>query len=173
MALQAQQAAIRRVLESMLTSAKALKPRAKKGPSAYILFTSAKRSQLDELDANFKAMEAKEKMKHLAGLWNELGESEKVKYKAEAAAAAASAAKAAPAATATLEADELTFPLQVKNDAALKKLTKELAAEATAALVAELREGKAISLSGTGKLTPAKADEDGSFAIKFKPAKGK
>lgn len=164
---EASRAAIRRVLESMLTAGKVAKPRA---PSAYIVFSNEKRKTLQDLDVAFKAMTSSEKMSHLGKLWKELAEPEKATYQAQSEAGAAKLASSKPV-EAPMDGP-LKFPLEVKSDAAMKKLTKQLAAEATAALIDELKSGTPVTLTGTGKLTPV-VDDKGVVTITFKPSKTK
>ena len=162
----ASQQAVRRVLAQTLKSAKP-KPRAKPTPSAYLLYTQEKRAELTKSNAMFNAMEAKDKMKHLASMWRGLGDADKVRYQSHAAAAKARAPPPPP----VEDGAEASFPLEIKNDTAMKKLTKEIADEAAQAILAELRAGNSVSVGKEGKLSrQGEPNAKGTMTISFKPS---
>jgi hypothetical protein len=155
-------AAIKRVLgESMKTVVKSVKK-----PSAYIVFTKAKRTEL-MFDEPFLALKTQEKMKHLAGLWKGLDDAGKARYKALADAEPAPNASEADGSGGKME-------LVIKSDVAFDKLVKSLTAEAVKALVSDLAQGeKSLAVTKVGKLTAGEPDAKGVVAISFKPFKTK
>ena len=157
---------MRAVLESLPKAS--VKPKMDRAPNAYILFSNKKRAELSD-DVSFKAKSSADKMKHLSATWKSLSTSDKAPFESETAAAktktaAANANKTAP--------EPAAFPIEIKSETSLKKVSKQLADAAVLAVLTDLQAGKPVTVTGVGSLKP-KTDKDGKLTISFKAAKTK
>jgi len=170
-AMAALSAALRRTLTKAGLPKVAAAP-VRKAPNGYITFSSEKRKEL-VFDSSFSAMSPPDKMKHLASLWKALNKDGQERYRQLAALAAEAAPPppAAPPMSSEALAEVLPLKINLKSKAQMDNLTKTLAAEVMHALVSELKQGNAVSVTKLGKLTPSKPNDEGEMMITFKPSK--